>query len=97
MKEITQARIDGLKEKERKLQEKRGKQREEKERLSQEIGRLGFWTTDCEMQRALDQLSSDAQRVQALKAQIKFRKVVLQQAYDNKVVFQWSAGGRVFT
>ena len=68
----------------------------EKERLTSEIVMAGLWQTSEQVEAGLSQLKSKTAKSEALKAQLKFRKTVLQQKHSEKTICTFSrmAGGK---
>ena len=88
-----------LAEKQKKLEEKRQEVIAEKGELSRNLGELGFWSTTEAMGAGLHKCQTVTSKKAALKSQDSFwfRKVVLEQSHENKVLFQWSTQGKQFT
>ena len=55
-----------------------------------EISMVGLWQTEKEVQSEISSVKAVKQKLQKLKQQIKFRKFVLQQEYDDPSVFRFS-------
>ena len=83
--------------KQQKVAEKRRKEQQEKEKLSCRIGDIGFWTTPEQLHAGLARCKSAAEKLSVLKTQLLFRRKVLNQVHPNKIVFQWSSKGHLFT
>ena len=80
--------------KQAKLVDKDAKRLVEKEKLSSIIGEAGFWSSG---DMVVSNLATVAAKLSALKSQIKYRQVVLQQKAERKELFQWSSGGKAFS
>ena len=76
--------------KEQALQAAREKVFEETERLSHEIMQYGLWQTPEDISSGLSKQKSKALKVNALKAQLNFRKRVLEQTHENKEIYKES-------
>lgn len=61
------------------------------------IAQDGYWNRLNAIDVALAQLSTSSKNISALKTQIQFRRIVLQQQHPDRIVFQWSSHGRQFT
>lgn len=88
--EIETKRRELQEERERELAKKRAKELKEKESLTLMIQQFGLWTTSEEVLQCVDQLRTKKAKVDALKVQINFRKKVLNQCHEDKLVFQFS-------
>ena len=91
------ARLDSLSqqielevaEKQRRLQQKEAKLVAEKEKLTAAIVLAGLWQSTEQVEKALQALPRERQK-EALKTQLRFRKVVLQQTHPDPTVFKFS-------
>eukprot|EP00117_Sycon_ciliatum_P043028 scpid76657/ scgid31214/ len=83
-------------EKERQRQQKEAHTLQEKQQLVDSIALTGLWSTPDTVAEKLALLPTAAAKLAALKKQVRFRRVVLQQQGD-KILFQWSSGGKAFT
>lgn len=72
------------------------KSKEKKDDLCQQISKDGFWRTQ-ETANAKLQGPSESKWKLALKAQIKFRQVVLKQQREDKTIFTFSQNKRQFS
>jgi len=95
-KEIRKYQQEQMQKKEKERLEKETNTLQMKQQLSEEIGRVGLWTTAETVTLQLSTLPTNGAKVAALKTQIKFRKIVLQQPGD-KILFQWSAANKQFS
>ena len=59
----------------------------QKEQLTQDIIKYGLWQSPAKITDGLSQLKSKTEKYKALKAQLHFRKKVLQQVPPNKIFF----------
>ena len=62
----------------------------EKEKLTSEIVIAGLWQTPAQVEAGLSQLKNETAKREALKAQLKFHKTVLQQKHSDKRVYIFS-------
>ena len=69
---------------------------QEKERITTEIIDHGLWLTVADIDDGLALLTSETKKKEALKAQIRFRKTVLQQPSEEADVFKFSKQGSQF-
>ena len=95
-------RLKALEEKRTQAQLDRERQREEterrvllqKEKITSDIIHSGLWLSLEDIDRSLEQCSSETQKREALKGQLRFRKTVLQQKYPNdKDIYNFSKKG----
>lgn len=84
-------------EREQALVAKRNAEEDTKHALCLQIAKDGFFTSREHAASELAKKSSESSRKQALKVQLKFRKVVLKQTYPDKSVFQYSIKGKQLT
>ena len=77
--EIEKENIKQQNEKEKKNQEVKRRLLEAKEKITSEITDYGLWISIAQVDSCLDGMKSETQKRAALKAQLRFRKVVLQQ------------------
>ena len=59
----------------------------QREKLTQDIIEYGLWQISDDISRGLSQLRSNSAKVKAIKAQLDFRKLVLEQTHPEKDVF----------
>lgn len=78
-------------EKEKKNQAAEKKLLETKEKITSEIINYGLWQSVDQIDFGLDCLNSETQKRIAIKAQLRFRKTVLQQAAPNETVYKFSS------
>ena len=95
--EIQKHREKQLLEKEQAVAIKKNAENEMKRNLCLEISKEGFWTTKDAAVSKIKKKSSESSRKQALKVQLKFRKVVLKQSFPDKAVYQYSKGKKQLT
>ena len=63
----------------------------EKERITSDMIHYGLWQSEEDVDEGLKLAKSETQKRQSLKAQLRFRKTVLQQTYDaDKDIFKFS-------
>ena len=95
-------RLKTLEEKRAQAQLDRERQREEteqrvllqKEKITTDIIHSGLWLSLEDIDRSLEQCSSETQKREALKSQLRFRKAVLQQKYpSDKDIYNFSKKG----
>lgn len=79
------------------LIKKRNAEKEKKHQICSQISQDGYWTSADDATAVLAKKSSETKRKQALKTQLKFRQVVLKQAFSDKSVFQYSKAGKQLT
>ena len=65
--------------------------------MTKEVLHYGLWQTHSDFKNGLAKLKSKTAKVKALKAQISFRKQVLQQKYPDKGVFLFSKNCKQFS
>ena len=92
--QITKDRAQILRAKEQALQAAREKVIKEKERLSHEIMQYGLWQTAEDIRSGLARQKSKGMKIKALKAQLNFRKRVLEQTHENKEIFHITKHGK---
>ena len=91
--------ISKLQEERKQIQLKRAKEREEterkqvesKEKITSELTEYGLWVSAAEVNRHVNALKSETKKRKALKAQLRFRKKVLQQQHQDESVFAFSS------
>nr|XP_054765133.1 uncharacterized protein LOC129271907 [Lytechinus pictus] len=76
---IVQKRNDLLKEKLRKEEERKEKQVREKELMTQDIIFYGLWQSRDQVEQSMLSIKSKSERLDALKAQLRFRQHILSQ------------------
>ena len=69
----------------------------QKEQLTQDIIKYGLWQSSAQISDGLHQLKSKTEKFKALKAQLNFRKKVLQQVPLNKEIFFTTRNGKQLT
>ena len=74
--------------------EKRARERQEKQKLTEALLESGLWQTNEQIITGLASLKSKTAKLKALKCQLDFRKKVLQQTYPDKTVFQATVQGK---
>lgn len=66
----------------------------QKEKITSDIVQSGLWLSAEDIDRNLEQCSSETQKREALKAQLRFRKTVLQQKFSSdKDIYNFSKKG----
>ena len=80
---IEQTRIITQQQKEEQKQKSEVRLLLQKERLTSDIIQYGLWQSTDQMDKALQVIASKTNKVKALKAQLCFRKTVLQQSYPS--------------
>lgn len=89
---IEQTRILTQQQKEKEKQQAEVRSLLEKERLTSDIIQYGLWQSIDQMDKALQAISSKTNKGKALKAQLRFRKTVLQQSYPtDKEIYKFSS------
>ena len=96
-KQMLEGRAQLLQAKQHALQAAQEKSLRRKEQLTKEILHYGLWQTHGDVKNGLAKLKSKSAKLKALKAQINFRKQVLQQKYPDKNVFMFSKNRRQFS
>lgn len=94
--------ISELEEERRKLQIQKQKEKEEserklielKEKITSELTNYGLWVSSIQVDSNLRALKSETQKRKALKAQLRFRKKVLQQQHPDNSIFSFSSKER---
>ena len=79
-----------MNEKIRKREELKQAKIERQEQYTKDILFHGLWQSELEIENMLKSYERKGDKIEALKAQLKFRKDVLQQIPDNKTVFNFS-------
>ncbi|XP_065182489.1 uncharacterized protein LOC135813316 [Sycon ciliatum] len=92
-KEIHEYCVQRLRDKAKEIAEKREKELKRKEALTKDVERYGLWTSRQEVDEKVALLSTIAAKKAALKAQLQFRKVVLNQKASGDL-FAMSKGGK---
>ena len=92
-------RLVSIREHRAKLQQKQEQEKEaakqrlllEKERITTDMIQYGLWQSETDVNEGLERAKSETQKRQSLKAQLRFRKTVLQQMYNSdKDVYKFS-------
>ena len=64
---------------------------QEKERITTDMIQYGLWQSDIDVDEGLKRARSETQKRQSLKAQLRFRKCVLEQSYESdKDIYKFS-------
>lgn len=93
-----QARHDAaLVKKQEELARKQLKKIQDKEKLTNEIAKIGLWMNRLEIEAGLDSITRKAEKIKALKSQINFRSKVLEQTYPDNSVFNFSSNRKQFS
>ena len=79
-----------MNEKIRKREELKQAKIERQEQYTKDILFHGLWQSELEFENMLKSYERKGDKIEALKAQLKFRKDVLQQIPDNKTVFNFT-------
>lgn len=80
-----------LDEKKKKIEQKRTKEFNDKQNITKEMIHYGLWQKCEDIDRKLSEISSKGEQLKALKSQILFRKVVLNQPVTDKKLYQFSS------
>ena len=88
--EIQESRRIAMNEKIRKREELKQAKIERQEQYTKDILFHGLWQSELEIENMLKSYERKGDKIEALKAQLKFRKDVLQQIPNNKTVFNFS-------
>ena len=91
LEDISSKRKDSLRKKEEKLSRIRQKQFEKREELTTKIMYYGLWQPVQEIETNLSTITTQKEKLEALKKQINFRKTVLEQPVQNKTLYQFSS------
>ena len=86
-----------LREKQLNLKRKRQQAVKEKEKATAAMMEYGLWQTEDQVKENLAKFKSKTAKTKALKAQLYFRKKVLEQTYPEKSVYHYSHQGKVLT
>ena len=95
--QMLKQRADYLQHKQLEGERRRRKVYEKKEKLTNSVMSDGLWQTREQVEVGLMSYRSKAAKLKALKYQLDFRCIVLQQVYSDKSVFQAQIKGRKFT
>ena len=95
--EIQQRIEESLLNKQQAVEKKRVRELKEKEKLTNEIAKIGLWTCRLNTIAGLAAVSKKTERVKLLKLQINFRRKVLCQTYSDKSVFKFSQNRKQFS
>ena len=95
-KAIEQHRAELIESRKAEREAKRRKKESQQMELVNEISMVGLWQTEEEVQSEISSVKAVKQKLQKLKQQIKFRKFVLQQEYDDPSVFRFSKNKKQF-
>ena len=93
-KQMQEERTQLLKAKQQALQAAKEKALRQKEQLTQEIVQCGLWQTHDDIMKGLAMEKSKSAKIKALKAQLNFRRRVLEQQHPDKEVFAFSRKGK---
>ena len=66
----------------------------QKEKLTKEIVQYGLWQTQQDIREGMAKQKSKTAKLCALKAQMNFRKRVLEQNHSDKTLFSFSKDGK---
>ena len=92
--EIRIKKQETLAEKQQKIRDNKQKNFREREELTSKILHYGLWQSSSEIDQKLASIATKAEKISAVKYQLQFRKVVLEQPEDDKNLFQFSAKGQ---
>ena len=92
--QIREERVELLKAKQHALLAAQERNVRQKEQLTQDIIRYGLWQSPAQVADSLSQLKSKAEKLKALKAQLNFRKKVLQQVPTSKELYFTTRNGK---
>ncbi|XP_065893139.1 uncharacterized protein [Dysidea avara] len=96
--DILEGRIKALHEKQHALDAARRRGLKRKEKLTEDIVRYGLWQTKEDIVRGVAKQRSNTAKLNALKAQLNFRKQVLdQKSYLDKDLFLFSKNGKQYS
>ena len=95
--ELQAKQLNSLVKKQKELAKKQMQAMIEKENLTIEIGKIGFWKTLMEVEAGLEHYRTKAEKKKVLKVQLQFRQKVICQAYAEKSVFKFSQNGKQYS
>ena len=90
---ILEKRKEALKGKEKALAEKKKRVLAQKENLSASIVYFSLWQSEDQVNRMLDELTTETEKRNATELKLKFQKEVLKQEVADKAVFQLGKKG----
>ena len=96
-KELECEHQQSLKKKREDIARKRDKAIKDKEDIVNEIQYWGFWQYTETLHSSLNGLKGNAQKKKALKAQLRFRKLILEQIHSDSKIFQFSERGKDYS
>jgi E1A/CREB-binding protein len=97
-REVIETRsVAALQQKQNEIQRKHFHAIKEKEMLTKEIEKLDLWTSKCDITNGLAQFSRKFDKLRALKLQIKFRHIVMNQTHPDKSLFKFSHKGKQYS
>ena len=89
--ELSKQRRESLAKKQSAILAYKEKQFKEREAITSKIIHYGLWQSHRDAETNVTQLSSKKDKLDALKSQLNFRRVVLQQPISNKGLYQFSS------
>ena len=89
--DIKESRLASLKEKQKKREEAKKKSFKQKEKLTNDMLYYGLWQSKDEVSDHMSCISSKTEKLKAIKTQINFRKIVLEQPVKDKKIFSFSS------
>ena len=92
--QIEQRRERALLKKQQDISCKQNRVVQEKETLAKEVEKVGLWITMDDIDNGLESMCKKADKLKALKTQIKFRQKVLGQSHSDNTLFKFSHGGK---
>ena len=93
---ITHVRNEQQKQRQKEREYLERKAIEIKEKITSEITDYGLWVTSAQVDSALHAMRSETHKRTALKAQLRFRKTVLQQQSMDESVYKFSRNNKYF-
>ena len=96
IKEIEKTRQETLKARREQTEKKEHQQFLHREELLNKILFYGLWQYPEAVDQHLKQIHTNSEKIKALKTQIQFRKIILEQKHQDKKVFQFSEKGKAY-
>lgn len=93
LKDIETKRLEIQEERRRKLEEIEKKRLQDMEKMTNDICFYGLWQSKAQVNEALQRLQTDSEKREALKAQLRFRKLVLKQRHSDSKVYNFTRKG----
>ena len=93
---IMQRRREKLEENMRRKEADEARKLQQQEEITEQVIYYGLWQTEEQVDAVLSTIPTKAEKIKALKVQLKFRKEILKQTTDDNTVYKYSreVGGR---